>query len=75
VDIKKRVKKGTNERVIYLPAPEFTYGKRNRTPTPVKEVINNQFGNRAEDVIKMEYDAYMNHVKLVNLEKNCGEFV
>ncbi len=70
VDIKTRVKKGTNERVIYLPPPEFTYGKKNRTPTPVKEVINNDYGNKAEDVIKMEYGAYMNHVFYFNLEKN-----
>lgn len=65
VDIKSRVVKGTNERKIYLPAEDFTYGRKNRTPTPVKDVINYSYANRAEEVIKMEYGAYIGEVIII----------
>jgi hypothetical protein len=53
---------GTNERKIYLPPQEFTYGRRNRTPTPVKDVINYEYSRKAEEVIKMEYSAFVAQV-------------
>ena len=30
-----------------IPSENFTYGKRNRVPTPVSYVINNNFGEEA----------------------------
>ena len=42
-----------------MPPQEFTYGRKNRTPTPVKDVINYEYARKAEEVIKMEYGAFM----------------
>ena len=44
---------------IYLPPEDFAYGLPNRPPTPFKDVIYNAYGNRAEDVIRNEYDCYI----------------
>jgi hypothetical protein len=57
---------GTNERKIYLPPEDFVYGRRNRTPTPVKEVINYDYSRKAEEVIKMEYDHFLSEVIFFN---------
>ncbi len=46
-------------RRIYLPPEDFTYGKRNRTPTPVKAVINYKYADKAEDCIKQDYDHFI----------------
>ena len=59
INIKRKIPLGTNERKIYLPPSEFTYGRKNRTPTPVKDVINYEYARKAEEVIKMEYSAFM----------------
>ena len=47
---------------MYLPPEDFTYGKWNRPSTPIKEVVNYDYGNMAEEVIKQEYDAFITHV-------------
>ena len=66
IDIRKKMRHGTKERHINLPPEDFAYGIRNRTPTPIKDVINNGYGNRAEDVIGMEYQTFMKEKQLVN---------
>ena len=66
IDIRKKMLHGTKERHINLPPEDFAYGIRNRTPTPIKDVINNGYGNRAEDVIGMEYQTFMKEKQLVN---------
>ena len=66
IDIRKKMRHGTKERHINLPPEDFSYGIRNRTPTPIKDVINNGYGNRAEDVIGMEYQTFMKEKQLVN---------
>ena len=59
VDIRQKVRHGKIERKIYLPPEEFAYGLPNRPPTPFKDVIYNAYGNRAEDIIRNEYDNYI----------------
>ena len=59
IDIKQRVKQGSKDRKIVLPPEDFVYGKPNRPPTPIKEVINNDYGNRAEAIIRNEYKKFM----------------
>ena len=59
VDIRQKVRKGKIERKIYLPPEDFSYGLPNRPPTPFKDVIYNAYGNRAEDIIRNEYDNYI----------------
>jgi hypothetical protein len=34
-----------------------------RTPTPVKEVINNEFGKKYEDQLMKNYEKILNEVK------------
>ena len=60
VDIRQNIKKGKKKQCIYLPPTDFAYGVPNRTPTPIKEVINGEYGNRAENNIDREYDHYIN---------------
>ena len=59
IDIKQKVKHGTKEKKIILPPQDFTYGKPNRPPTPIKEIINNDYGNRAEALITNEYKKFI----------------
>ena len=59
IDIRKKIKEGKKGRKIYLPENDFSYGVKNRAPTPIKEVINNEYGNKAEEVIKQEYKTFM----------------
>lgn len=64
VNIKKKIYQGNKERKIYLPDEDFTYGKKNESSIPIKSVINYDFSNRAEDVIKMEYHTYLREVEV-----------
>lgn len=66
VDIRQKVRHGKIERKIYLPPEEFAYGLPNRPPTPFKDVIYNAYGNRAEDVIRNEYDNYIRERSVKN---------
>ena len=54
VDIKQKLKRGSLNRKIYLPEEGFAYGLPNRPPTPIKDIINNNYGNLAEIKIKNE---------------------
>ena len=67
VDIRQKVRHGKIERKIYLPPEEFAYGLPNRPPTPFKDVIYNAYGNRAEDVIRNEYDNYIRERSVKNM--------
>ena len=59
IDIRQKVRHGKIEKKIYLPPEDFAYGLPNRPPTPFKDVIYNAYGNRAEDIIRNEYDNYI----------------
>ena len=67
VDIRQRIPKGKKTFNIKLPPSDFAYGVPNRTPTPIKDVINGEYGNRAENHILREYGNYIQEKKkLVN---------
>jgi hypothetical protein len=66
VDIRQKMRHGKIEKKIYLPPEEFAYGLPNRPPTPFKDVIYNAYGNRAEDVIRNEYDCYIRERSVKN---------
>lgn len=60
VDIRQKMRTGGKEKRIYLPDEDFAYGLPNRPPTPFKDVIYNSYGNRAEETIRNEYQAFIN---------------
>ena len=66
IDIRQKVRHGKIEKKIYLPPEEFAYGLPNRPPTPFKDVIYNAYGNRAEDIIRNEYDNYIRERSMKN---------
>ncbi len=66
VDIRQKMRHGKIEKKIYLPPEDFAYGLPNRPPTPFKDVIYNAYGNRAEDVIRNEYDYYIKERSVKN---------
>ena len=67
IDIKQKIKVGSKDRKIILPPDDFTYGMPNRPPTPIKEVINNEYGNRAEAIIRNEYKKFIKNKSHANL--------
>ena len=66
IDIRKKMRHGTKERHIVLPPEDFAYVRRSILASLTKDVINNGYGNRAEDVIGMEYQTFMKEKQLVN---------
>ena len=68
IDIRQKVRKGKIEKKIYLPPEDFAYGLPNRPPTPFKDVIYNAYGNRAEDIIRNEYDNYIKERSIKNIK-------
>lgn len=59
VDIRQKMRHGGRERKIILPGEDFVYGLPNRPPTPIKDVIYNAYGNRAEEIIRKDYDGFI----------------
>ena len=46
-----------------MPKEGFTYGKPNRPPTPIKDIINNNYGNIAEISIREEYKNFIKKIR------------
>ena len=63
IDIKQKLKRGSIDRKIFLPHEGFTYGKPNRPPTPIKDIINNNYGTLAEMNIRNEYKNFIKKVR------------
>ena len=59
IDIRKKPIEGKLNREIKLPPDDFAYGIQNRPSTPIKLVVNNAFGNKAEFLIKKEYNKFI----------------
>ena len=59
VDIRKKIKQGIKKRAIFLPPEDFAYGVPNRPSTPMKNVVNNEYGNVAEEEIKKDYQTFI----------------
>lgn len=58
LDIKKQFKYSQRDRYIDLPPDEFSYGLKNRPSTPIKDVINGGYGNRAAKGIRKKYQVF-----------------
>ena len=67
IDIRQKMRQGGRERKIILPHEDFVYGLPNRPATPIKDVINNAYGNRAEDIIRNEYRAFIKEKSVKNI--------
>ena len=67
IDIRQKMRQGGRERKIILPHEDFVYGLPNRPATPIKDVINNAYGNRAEDIIRHEYGAFIKEKSVKNI--------
>ena len=59
IDIRQRVKQGKIDRKIKLPPENFSFGVPGRPGTPIKDLVNNTYGNRAEAIIRKEYDDFI----------------
>ena len=59
VDIRQKIRIGKKGKKIYLPAEGFAYGLPNRPSTPIKDVLNNAYGTRGENIIRKEYGRFM----------------
>ncbi len=59
VDIRKKMKQGGKKRTIELPPEDFAYGLPGPAHEDIADVIYNTYGNRAEEMIKKEYEAFI----------------
>ena len=59
VDIRKKVKVGTINKNIILPDDGFAYGLPYPPHEDIADLIYNTYGNRAEDQIRKEYEAFI----------------
>ena len=66
IDIRQKMRQGGRERKIILPHKDFVYGLPNRHSTPIKDVIGCAYGNRAEDIIRNEYAAFIKEKQIKN---------
>lgn len=64
-NIKKKIYQGNNERKVYLPGEDFTYGKKIPSTATIESLIQYDFSNKAEDVIKKEYHTYLREVEVI----------
>ena len=64
IDIKQRKKHNAKDVKTILPPVNFVYGKANRPSTPIKNIINNDYGNKAIMQIKNEYKKYFKQKSL-----------
>jgi len=59
VDIRRKMKQGGIKKNIVLPDEDFAYGLPSPPHEDIADVIYNTYGNRAQDQIKKEYEAYI----------------
>ena len=59
VDIRKKLKVGGAHKQIVLPNEDFTYGLPYPKNENIADLIYNTYGNRAEDQIKKDYEAFI----------------
>ena len=59
IDIRQKPIQGRLKREIKLPPEDFAYGVPNRPSTPMKDVVNYTYSNRAEAAIRKEYDKFI----------------
>ena len=59
VDIRKKMKQGVLQKNIELTPEDFAYGLPSPPHEDIADIIYNTYGNRAEDTIKKEYEAFI----------------
>ena len=59
VDIRKKMKQGVLQKSIELPPEDFAYGLPSPPHEDIADIIYNTYGNKAEDTIKKEYEAFI----------------
>lgn len=55
---KKERKYGSKQKYLDLPPEDFTYGIPVRVHTPMKDIINNYFANKAEQEVRKSYEEF-----------------
>ena len=64
-DIRKKPCLGRKDRSLGLPPENFIYGMKNRPHTPIKDIINNVYGNNAEVDIRKSYERFLKERNVV----------
>lgn len=59
VDIRKKMKHGELQKTLVLPPEDFTYGLPSPPHEDIADIIYNTYGNRAEELIKKDYEAFI----------------
>ena len=60
IDIRQKVNHGGKAKKIILPDENFVYGYSTKSPETFKDVINYTYANRAEELIKKDYEQFIN---------------
>ena len=58
LNIRLKMPKGRRGVVMDLPSSDFVYGKPTKTPTPIKNVICNYYGETAAALTERAYREY-----------------
>lgn len=64
-NIQKTIKYKSKNKFISLPKHSFSYGVANKPGTPIKNVINNNYGNNAEIKLNNYYRNYFNDISKI----------
>ena len=64
-DIRKKPCLGRKDRSMGLPHENFIYGMKNRPHTPIKDMINNVYGNNVEVDIRKSYERFLKERNVV----------
>jgi len=59
VDIRKKMKQGGKQKNLVLPEEDFAYGLANPPHEDIADIIYNTYGNRAEEMIKKDYEDFI----------------
>ena len=59
VDIRKKMKQGGKQKNLVLPEEDFAYGLANPPHEDIADLIYNTYGNRAEEMIKKDYEDFI----------------
>lgn len=58
LDVKQQVKYTKKDKYVDLPAQSFSYGLANKPSTPIKNVINGIYANKAEEKLRKNYQEF-----------------
>ena len=64
-EIRKKPCLGKKDRSMGLPPEGFVYGLKNEPHSPIKDIINNVYGNKAEIEIRKSYEHFLEEKNVV----------